>query len=259
MTPSRSSNRGFTLVELMAAMAVGMVVLMVAASILGSTGDSYERLGGGVTAEREARALLGQLVTDISSVQYHKDTLLREGAQKWPLDKIGFLTLQPDDAQTDDGRVGDLCAVRYYVKDEISGGKVTRCLMRGFVESQQTFKSLKNELVPQLFEEPPSQGSSNTDEAIAFGVVSFEARPKTRGANGKLTDWKPGTDTPPDVLALKLVIARRELMGKLTNSSDWNGEGPLATKMMGNAEESDRNKNLQVYETTVRFGYHDPK
>jgi type II secretory pathway pseudopilin PulG len=259
MSPSPKQKRGFTLVEMMAAMGVGMVVLMIAAGVLGSTGDGYERLGGGVSAEREARALLGQLVTDLSSVQYQKEILLREGKESWPLDRIGFLTLQPDDAQTDAGRVGDLCAVRYYVRDEVNGGKVTRCLMRGFVESSDTFKAVKNNLTSQLFEQPPGTGSSNTDEAIAFGVVSFEARPKTRDANGKLTDWKAGTDTPPDVLALRLVIARRELMGKLNTAADWSGQGGIAAKLMGIPSEAERNKNFQVYETTVRFGYHDPK
>ncbi len=252
------AHRGFTLVELMASMAVGMVVLLVAAGMLGSTGESYERLGGGVTAEREARALLGQMVTDLSSVQYHKDNLFKDGTESWPLDRIGFLTLQPDDAQTDEGRVGDLCAVRYYIKDEVIQGKVTRCLVRGVVESNETFQALKDKRVASLFEPPSSSSPSNTDETIAFGVMSFEARPKIRESNGNLTDWSSATDTPPDMITLKLVVARRDLVGKLRTTADWDGTGTLSSQL-GASADADRNKNFQVYETTVRFGYHDPK
>lgn len=250
-------NRGFTLVEMMVSMAIGSMVLLGAVMILGSTGEGYERVGGGVIAEREARALLGQLKADLASASFHKDMLIAKGTESWPLGKVGFLTLQPDDAQLEENRLGDLCAVRYYIKDETVGGKLVRCLMRGFVESNDTFKTLRNGDVSSLFT-PPAEGADNVDEAIAFGVVSFEVTPKTRDADGKLSDWVANDATPPDLMTIRLVIARRELMGKLTDEVSWSGKGRLAS-LMGPPSEASRNKYLQVYETTVRFGYHETK
>lgn len=257
MTARGSFHRGFTLVELMVSMTVGMMVLVAAVTMLGSTGDGYERLGGGVSAEREARALLGRLTADLGSGTFHEDMLLEAGNERWPLDRIGFLSLQPGDAQLEENRIGDLCAVRYYLKDEVIGGKTVRCLMRGFVESGETFRELKKGDVATLFKEPAGTGG-NTDEAIAFGVVAFEARPKIREVDGKLSDWKKSGGTPPDALALRLVVARRELMGKLNNPNDWNGKGSIAN-LMGEPSLADRNGNFQVYETVARFGYHEPK
>jgi hypothetical protein len=242
---------------MMVSMAVGSMVLLGAVTILGSTGDGYERVSGGVIAEREARALLGQLKADLASASFHKDMLVAKGTEEWPLGKLGFLTLQPDDAQLEENRLGDLCAVRYYIKDETVGGKSVRCLMRGFVESNETFKKLRNDDVGSLFD-TSSEGGDNIDEAIAFGVVSFEAIPKTRDASGKLTEWLPNDTTPPDQMTIRLVIARRELMAKLTDGVAWSGKGPIAS-LMGRPSDASRNKNLQVYETTVRFGYHETK
>jgi hypothetical protein len=45
------------------------------------------------------------------------------------------------------------------------------------------------------------------------------------------------------------VVARRELIGKLTTSADWN-VGPL----LGNPEEARHNRNLETYEAIQRFG-----
>jgi prepilin-type N-terminal cleavage/methylation domain-containing protein len=257
MMLSGKYRSGFTLVEIMVSMVIGSVVLLTAMAVLRTTGDGYERVGGGVVAEREARALLGQLQTDLGSARFHEDTLLETGSEQWPLDRIGFLTLQPDDAQLEENRLGDLCAVRYYVKDQTVGGKTIRCLMRGFVESNETFTKLREKDVKSLFTEPPSS-SANVDEAIAFGVVSFEVRPKTREENGKLVDWKPDLKTAPEMLSLRLIVARRELVPKLTDAAAWSGKGPLAS-LMGAPADAERNKNFQVYETTVRFGHHEDK
>lgn len=259
MKPNRSFRDGFTLVELMGAMAIGMVVLLVAVGMLSSTGDGYERLGGGIGAEREARALLSQITSDLAGAQFHEEMLFNEGLQKWPIDRMGFLTLQPEDSQLEENRLGDLCAVRYYTRDEKMGGKTVRCLVRGITESNETFAKLRSGSIGSLFDEPATgsggTSESNTDETIAFGVVSFEARPKTRNGDGRLTDWVKGGDRGPDVIAIKLIIARRELMGKMSSSADWSGDGIATVSQLGLLSEATRNKNFQVYETTVRFGY----
>ena len=240
MSASRPQTPGFTLVELMFSMAIGSMILILAASVLGSSGDGYERVGGSVASEREARALIARLASDLSSGRFHKDSVIVKSSAAWPVDRLGFLSLQPAQAQTDAGRIGDLCAVSYYIEDLDIGGKTVRCLMRGFRESGETFNALRSGSITALF-------TTNValDEPVAFGVVSFEARPKSRDADGKWADWIQNDTTGPESLDVKLVLARRELAGRLKSPGDWDAAGM-----------SSRHKDLEIYATTLRFGNH---
>lgn len=241
-------GRGFTLIELMFSMAIGSITLILAATMLSSSGDGYERVGGSVASEREARALMSQLAADLSTAKFYENSLMEKSSAMWPADRIGFLSLQPTAAQTDAGRIGDLCAVNYYIEDLTIGNKTVRCLMRGFRESKDTFKALKDGKISSLFDE-----QQNIDEPIAFGVVSFEARPKSRDAAGKWIDWVPNATTGPKLIAVKLVIARRELAGKLKSPTDWDGKSKTS-KLLGEPAQDTRNKNLEVYAASLRFG-----
>ena len=268
-------GRGFTLIELMFSMAIGSIILILAVTMLSSSGDGYERVGGSVASEREARALMTQLAADLSTAKFHENTLMEKSSAMWPADRIGFLSLQPAAAQTDAGRIGDLCAVNYYIKDLTIGGKTVRCLMRGFRESGTIKKTPDQEEIeiPGVFDallkliktpnnDPNKDPNPVTelfdpldeiDEPIAFGVVSFEARPKSRDAAGKWIDWVPNATTGPKAIAVKLVIARRELAGKLKSPTDWDGKSKTS-KLLGEPAQDTRNKNLEVYATSLRFG-----
>ena len=251
MTARSHRTRGFSLIELMCSMAVGTIVLLAAASLLGTSGDGYGRVGGTVASEREARAILTQLSSDLSSARFHKDTKFEPQGKAWPSDHLGFLSLQPAEAQSDNGRIGDLCAVSYYLTDLTIGGRTVRCLMRGFRESSETFQALADDRVAPLFD-----GRDHIDEPVAFGVVSFEAKPKTRDQSGKWIDWAENDTRGPDGLDIRLVIARRDLAGRLRTPSDWDGStGP--GKALGPPGEAERNENLQVYRTLIRFGNDD--
>ena len=244
------THPGFTLMELMTSMVIGSIILLLAASMLGGSGDSYEQIGGNVAAEREARALLHQLGADFSTAVFHADQELDESSDSWPADRIGFLCLQPDDAQTDDGRIGDLCAVSYYIEDLTIGGKTERCLMRGFRESADTFKALADGQTGTLFAQRP-----NIDEPLAFGVVSFELKPMMRDSAGQWTDWVKNDATGPEAFDVRLIVARRDLAGKLKTPGDWDGGGKTR-ELLGQPDEADRNENLEVYSTLIRFGNH---
>lgn len=241
--------RGFTLIELMCSMAIGAIILLAAASLLGSSGEGYERVGGGVVTEREARAIMTQLSEDLSTAVFHGDGVFDSKSGSWGGGKLGFLTLQAADAQTEEGRIGDLCAVNYYVSDLTINGRTVRCLMRGFRESEETFGALGKSNISSLF-----TAKADTDEPVAFGVVAFEARPKSRDNNGKWVDWKKNKTSGPEALDVKLVIARRGLIGKLKTEADWDGGGN-AGKLLGKPEEADRNPNLVTYGTLIRFGH----
>jgi prepilin-type N-terminal cleavage/methylation domain-containing protein len=250
MTHAAKKYPGFTLIELMFSMTIGSIILLLAATVLGSSGDGYERIGGSVACEREARALFSQLTTDLATARFHKDNVIQQNSHAWSSDRLGLFSLQPSQAQSEAGRVGDLCTVNYYLKDLTIGGKTVRCLMRGFRESLETFEGLRNGSVAPLFEE-----NTELDEPVVFGVVSFEARPKSRSAQGLWHDWVQNDVTGPEALDIKLVLAHRDLSAQLKTASDWDGQGPAASRLIGKSEDADRKKGLEIYETPLKFGH----
>ena len=251
MRASRPRHRGFSLIELMFSMAIGSIILILAATMLGSSGEGYERVGGSVASEREARALITQLASDLATARFHKDSVIEKSTAAWPTDRLGFLSLQTAAAQTDAGRIGDLCAVNYYIKDLLHRRKNRPLPDARIPREQRHLQCLEGsgaDAIAGLFKEQPV-----IDEPIAFGVVSFEARPRSRDAEGKWIDWVKNDVTGPEALDIKLVIARRELAGKLKQPGDWAGSGN-AGKLLGDSTKADRNKDLEVYGTTLRFG-----
>lgn len=249
--PPRDRHRGgFTLLELLVTMAIGAVILLIAATMLGRAGDSYSQGSGSVAAEREARAVLTQMGEDFAKAVWHKDSIFEAGGEGWKRARTGFLSLQPEDAQSDDGRSGDLCAVHYYVKDIEVGESTVRCLMRGFRESGEVFPAIKaGSLTPMFAEE-------DTDEPVAFGVLAFEATPlNLEEGTGSLINWTQTGDLvseSPDFLRIRLVVARRELLGKLASTSDWD-----SSPLRGDPLKASENRNLEVYEVLQRFGNDD--
>lgn len=244
-------TKGFTLIELMCSMVIASIILLLIAITLAASGDSYGRIKANVESEREGRTLVNQLVSDLANAQFHKHFMIQKSPNVWPTDHLGFLTLAPALAQSETGRVGDLCAVVYYIKDLTINGKTVRCVMRGFRESLETFKALENNDVSLIYQE-----NLALDEPIALGIISFAARPKLRDTNGKWIDWAESTHTNPQAIDLRIVVARHTLARRLNTADDWNGVG-AAGSLIGNATHAERNANLEVYSTMICLKSHE--
>ncbi|MEK7951139.1 PulJ/GspJ family protein [Luteolibacter soli] len=256
MTARPSHRRGFTLLEVLLTMGIGSILLFVAVTMLSQAGNGYDRGSGSVAAEREARAVLTQMGEDFAKAEWHKDTILENDGEGWKRARLGFLSLQPDDAQSEDGRNGDLCAIHYYVKDIKVGNATVRCLMRGFRESGKVFPALAKGTFSTLFDE------QDIDEPVAFGVLSFSEEPLVRDESGKWQTWHQTAPTDgstsasssdhPQAVRLRLIIARRELLGKLSTTQDWDG-----SSLRGDPKQASNNPNLESYEVIQRFGTND--
>ncbi|MCX6846389.1 MAG: prepilin-type N-terminal cleavage/methylation domain-containing protein [Verrucomicrobia bacterium] len=254
MKPLPPSPRGFSLVELSCSMGVGSIVLLLAASMLGSSGDGYQKISSNIANAREARAIISQLDSDLATAKFHPSQIIETPPSERPSHRLGFLSLQAPQAQSEQGRIGDLCAVNYYLADLQFGGQTVRCLMRGMRESADTYAALKTQSTGSLFEK-----QSVSDEPIGFGVVSFEVQAKTKDAKGEWIDWSSNatsTSTAPEALALRLVIASQSLCAKLKSSDDWNGTG-ANSKFLGKLEDAATHSNLEIHKMLIRFGNHE--
>jgi hypothetical protein len=232
----------------MCAMTVGLLLLLAAVSMAYAVGDGYRKSSDVVSTAREARAALGSLSSDFARYCHYGDGVVDDSMAKWPCDRLGFLCLQAAYAQSESGRIGDLCGVHYYVEDREIGGKTVRCLMRGFRESRETFAALKQENVPALF-----RMDEKRDEPIAFGVVAFDASLKSRRSDGKWADWKKHAADSPGSLEVRLVFARPELAAKLKTRGDWEGKGRMA-RWLGDPLKASQNEKLEVYEARIQVG-----
>ncbi len=231
-------------------MGIGMVVLLLAVTSLDSASTGYGRNTDGIAAEREARAVLTQIAGDLSSAVWHEDTVLENKGGDRPTDRLGFLMLQPADAQTEGKRIGDLCATVYYIKDIETSGRSMRCLMRGFRNSEATFDALRDHDVPSLFAE------EEADEPVSFGVLSFDVSPLRRNANGGWEEWQEdiveaSPRVPePDAVRIRLVVARRELAAKLVRAEDWTASPRLpAHDRVGESNQ------VETYEIVQAFAH----
>lgn len=240
---------GFTLIELLASVVVGSMVLLAAAALLGSSGAGYERVGGGVTTEREARALISQLTSDLATARFHKESVIENTDRAWPASRLGFLSLQPAAAQSRDGRIGDLCAIHYYLKDLEIDGSTVRCLMRGFRESADTFAALGNDNIASMF-----QPDDMLDEPVAFNVAAFEALPMSRDDSGQWREWTRNDTQGPEAIDVKIAIVHRELAGRLGTTAAWDG----GDRQLGSYADAARNRYLETYGAMVRFGNDEP-
>lgn len=232
--------RAFTLVEMMVSMAIAASVVLTAAYLLRGTGDSYGRVGAGMAAEREARAAIQQLRADFECAVHDRDAALASDSSA-----PGFFALKPAAAQSPANHLGDLCAVHYRLADIEAGGRVIRALVRGVHDSAPTFDARAAGTAATLFSTP-----GPLDEPLAFGVVAFSAKPIIRSDAGTWQPWLPASAIPPAAIEVRLVIAREELAGRLRTAADWDA---VANRPGDPADDRD----LEIYETRIRYGPHD--
>jgi hypothetical protein len=225
---------------MMVSMAIAAAVVLTAAYLLRGTSDTYGRVGAGIGAEREARAAIQQLRTDLESAVHHPDSTLAGDVPAF-----GFLTLKPAAAQSPANRIGDLCAVRYRLADIAADGRVIRSLVRGIHESAPTFDALAAGSLPALTGTPGS-----LEEPLAFGVVGFSATPVVRDPGGPWQPWTPGAASPPSAIEIRLVIAREKITGRLRTAADWLA---IANRP---GDPSDDGV-LEIYQTRIRYGPDD--
>lgn len=135
----KSSNNGFTLIEVLVSAAILSIVMAVILSILSTSLTTWRVTQGKIEVDTEGRSGALLLMQDIDNIVLPKDINL------WPniitnaeTPYFRFLSLKPLDYQTYDGgeNIGDVCYIEYFF-DKENGN-----LMRSFFPSKWTYENI---------------------------------------------------------------------------------------------------------------------
>ena len=244
-------GRGFTLTEVVVASALGVLLLGVILSVMGTGSDGYARTTARVDANVEARAALRTLSDDVASFRFDDSFGTRDASTTRALNEIWFSTRMPRSAQDVNRSAGDLCFVYYYtaVTQPLEGqrGPFSRKLYRRLVSSSEVMATLKR---GEDLDEPTPSPTALADEAIAFNVVQFLAEPRLRDEEGREVPWSDN-DPAPTHLRITLRVTDDETAGILSERDDWLGTTALAKELLGSGEqESDH---LRTFRMTIPF------
>lgn len=222
LQPRHLPSGGFSLVELLTAMAIGSLVLVAAATILAASNQSAERLRDSRSFSREQSEFLRRLADDLSSAVARPQSglFIQSGTDDA---EIRFHCLKPEGAQPRESRLSDLCAVRYVLADFPSANGMTRCLARQFVPSREWFMALKSG------QSSPSRNAMSA-EPVVLGVVRLEISQMVSDGRGNWTKPMEGAFSVSDRRAIKLriVLASPSLRSSLRSREDWNSIAGVA-------------------------------
>jgi hypothetical protein len=230
----------FSLLELLLAMTAGMMVLLIAATVLGDAGEKCGRVKAGAGVRREFRLGLEEWKSDLASTVSGMPAHLYVRQDREAGDRFGFFLLRPPSKQSEARALGDLCAVIYYLKDLESRGQSVRCLVRGLRESAEVYAAMKQGDEKALFE------PRDADEPVMFGVVTFEARPKIRKAS-EWKDWDVKEAKRPQAIEWRIEVARRDLEQRLETPAQWDA-------LIGERTARDA-KQIEVQSGIAAFGH----
>ena len=96
---------------------------------------------------------------------------------------------------------------------------------------------------------PVSASNMRTDQSNCGGCTIAGAQ-----RNGRWQAWNQSSTRAPEAIAVRLVIARRDLVAKLTNPEAWNS-GPATAGLIGQASQAATNRHLEVFAAVIRFGH----
>lgn len=204
--------RGFSLAELLMAMAVTSLLMIVLLSMVGQSSANYKVAHRKVTTMADSRALFHFLENDLASqVAGTRFVLLQdaEGRTQWTF-------VRQRDAQQSDA-TGDLMGCYYYVA--FTADDRWRCspkLLRRTLDVPATLEWLHAGDAATLPLADPA-----IDEPMAFNVLHWEIRGRTRDASGQWQPWNGAMGTMPEHLELIWESVDDHTAQRLKTEQQW--------------------------------------
>lgn len=178
-----SGAAGFSLVELLTAMAITSLMMFALLSLVGQSSTNYRISQRKVSAIADSRALFHFLENDLSSRVGNTKFFLRTN----PANHSEFAFIRTRDAQ-DSNATGDLATCVYYVaysNDDANSGSPK--LFRRTLDGPSTQRLLEQGNAATFPATDPTM-----DDPIAYNIARFEVRPLRRAAVGAGSrGWTP--------------------------------------------------------------------
>lgn len=233
--------RGFSMIELLVAMAITSIIMVTLFSLVGQTTTSYTQTQRAVNAVSQARAFIQFFDRELST-RLPGTPLVHEkkSAAGGPSssERIAFVRALTADEFTDTDP-GDLGTSIYYVafSNDGSRGESPKLFRKSLGPKETQEKIIEAGNTPALPTVDPTK-----DETIIPNVLSFEATPMFRDtANGGLTEWANGSPQPPSVVELEITFIDDSSAQRFKTQAEWNR---LAT--------APRDNELQLVRTFTR-------
>lgn len=213
-----SGAAGFSLVELLTAMAVTSLMMFALLSMVGQSSTNYRISQRKVNALADSRALFHFLENDLASRVAETKFFLRTS----PSNHSEFAFIRARDAQ-DSNATGDLSASLYYVaftNDDANSGSPK--LFRRTLDGPTTQRLLEAGNTAPFPAIDPA-----VDDPIAYNIVRFEIRALRRATDGSWQPWIETPGTAPEQLELTLELTDDVSAQRLTQEAQWLALAPV--------------------------------
>jgi len=217
---NRTSNSGFTIIELLVAMTITSVIVLVLLNIVSQSSATYTNTLRAVNSISESRSFLYFIDTELSSRLPGTPLIHQAGKGDDPTssDKLAFIRALTV-AERNANAGGDLGTSVYYVAfSPSSGNAVIPRLHRKILSPSETQSLLENQgdstlLSPDII----------NDEIILDNILSFKAQQKViNPVTGELENWIEATTQSTVAIELTIRFIDESYARRLTTTDDWN-------------------------------------
>lgn len=253
---------GFTLIELMVSTAIGSVILLVLMQSFDQASSSWIGQSRKFASLREGRSGMRMLADDFAAItalprnpqvttgdDAHVRFILREAADDYASASAAFLRAgkparKLGNAQLPDG--GDLRLIMYLIALTTDSGNsgvqsgLSQKLWRKEFSTADTYSRIQEHLLngtmmvkaedwTAFASDPEAFGA----DAVAYDVIRFDlvAYQDSKTGPQPVTPWS--SYLVPNEVELTLRTTSRSIASRLFTLQDWQGQGVLATKLMG--------------------------
>ena len=204
--------QGFSIVELLTAVAITTMMMVALFSIVGQSSTNYRLSQRKVNTLADSRALFHYLDNDLASRVADTKFFLQIN----PADQSEFAFIRTRDAQ-ESNATGDLAASIYYVAftaDDANSGSPK--LYRRKLDGEATQKLLEEGNTATFPTYDPA-----TDDPIAYNIVRFEVKGEERDAAGNWQKWNDTLGTAPQAVEIAIELIDDFTAQRFTQESQW--------------------------------------